>query len=63
MAKPKATQNKVKDIETPDRAKLERELGQLVYKIERLKRVATPLQQRANQIGAILEGIDNGKNV
>ena len=63
MAKPKATQNKAEDVETPDRAKLERELGQLVYKIERLKRVATPLQQRVNQIGTILEGIDNGKNI
>ena len=68
MTKPKATDNKAENVETKQqREKLEAELGRNVYevnryikKIEQLKELARPFQQRANQIGTELEGMDNG---
>ena len=71
MKNPKATQNKAKDVETkqqPEREKLEAELGRSIYEvncyarqIEELKELARPFQQKAKQITAELERLDNGK--
>ena len=69
MKNPKATQNKAEDVETKQqREKLEAELGRSIYEvnryvkqIEELKELARPFQQKANQIAAELERMDNGK--
>ena len=68
MTKPKAKENKAEDVETKQqREKLEAELGRSIYEvnryvkqIEELKELARPFQQKANQIAAALEALDNG---
>lgn len=71
MTKPKATQNKSKDVKVLNRReKLEAELGRLTYKIAilraqivRINEQAKPLIERSNQIATELERMDNGQNI
>lgn len=71
MTKPKATQNKSKDVKVLNkREKLEAELGRLTYKIAilraqivRINEQAKPLIERSNQIATEFERMDNGQNI